>query len=261
MSAALAIEGAVHVCSIDLIKAEKKDRRLYVAAGSASIEITSREHAQMACAANINGAISGFTAGAQYLSDTIFACPPPADLTQHVKDGALCSMGINLLISGTTKSMAALSDVKEPCKDPQYGDVPYSQPLAKGREQYTLAGCLNACGQATTYLAKIGYSLDAITTACPKNPDSYQRAECDNQIGGLLANIGQVATYLSAASAICGPTVLTPFACVNRIAATITGFADIAQAGGVLYEGCEPKSENEWWTMNYDGHSSTNAPR
>ena len=61
---------------------------------------------------------------------------------------------------------------------------------------------------------------------------------CTENIGSLLADLGQVATYLSAAASGCGRRILLPFSCSSRLAATITGLFDVVQGVGATLAWC-----------------------
>ena len=54
--------------------------------------------AKMSCASQINGIISSFFAVSQYVSDSIYTCPPPNQVKSEYR--AKCSMGISVLVSG-----------------------------------------------------------------------------------------------------------------------------------------------------------------
>lgn len=195
--------------------------------------------AKMSCASQINGIISSFFAVSQYVSDSIYTCPPPNQVKSEYR--AKCSMGISVLVSGVEKSAAALSDIAVECQDPTSGVVPYSKEIQPGRSEVVLAACLNNIGQAITYIAKIGYQLNSLATSpgvCPKYPTTYERYVCLENIGSLLADLGQVATYISAAASGCGSATLVPFACSSRLAATITGLFDAVQGIGATLAWC-----------------------
>lgn len=215
---------------------DQNARRLAFNVPSASIQNKSLEDARMSCASQINGIISSFLAVSQYVSDSVYTCPAPQNVKSEYQ--ANCSMSISVLTSGVEKSAAALSDIAVECRDPTMGDVPYSKAVKPGREDILLAACLNNIGQALSYIGKIGYQLNDLATApgvCPEYPSNYQRYVCTENIGSLLADLGQVATYLSAAASGCGDTTLVPFSCSSRIAATVTGMFDAVQGiGGAL---------------------------
>jgi len=263
MSAALSLEASIHVCNLPTPaaasspsvkefekvwtggnrrlhpqgnKTEAIGRRLAFNVPSASVQSKSVEEAKMSCASQINGIVSSFLAVSQYVSDSQYSCPAPQDVKNEF--GARCSMSISVLTSGLTKSAAALSDIAVECKDPTVNPVPYSRDVKPDRVNVVFAACLNNIGQATTYLAKVGYQLNALATSpgkCPEYPTQNERYVCTENIGSLLADIGQVATYLSAAASGCGVTTLVPFGCSSRIAATVTGLFDAVQGiGGAL---------------------------
>lgn len=211
-------------------------RRLAFNVPSASVQNKSLEEARMSCASQINGIISSVLAVSQYISDSVYTCPAPQNVKSEYQ--AKRGMSISVLTSGVEKSAAALSDIAVECRDPTMGDVPYSKAVKPGREDILLAACLNNIGQALSYIGKIGYQLNDLATApgvCPEYSTSYERYVCTENIGSLLADLGQVATYLSAAASGCGHTTLVPFSCSSRIAATVTGMFDAVQGiGGAL---------------------------
>ena len=192
----------------------------------------------MTCAGQINGIVSSFLAVSQYVSDTVTTCPSPNNIPKGSNYPSRCSMSISVLTSGLTKSAAALSDIAIQCADPTSGEIPYSKPVNPDRKPEVLAACLNNIGQAMIYLAKASFELNSLATEpgkCPKFPTNYQRYVCTEHIGSLLADLGQIATYLSGAASGCGSTTLVPYACTSRIAATVTGLFDGVQGvGGAL---------------------------
>ncbi|CAJ1361006.1 unnamed protein product [Effrenium voratum] len=252
MAALLSLEAAIHVCTLPpadtaavdaeaapgqttwagqrLLSAFAALRRLAFGVHAASIELTDEQEIRMACSVQINGIISSFLAVSQYISDANVACPAPQDVKNA--DDARCSTGISVLTSGLTKSSSALSDIAVQCADPF--TQAYAKPVKAGREMVNLAACLNNVGQATAYVAKAGFALNDVATQpgkCPKYPTQYQRYECTKNIGALLADLGQIATYLSGAASGCGE-ILVPFACTSRIAGTITGLFDVVEGVG-----------------------------
>eukprot|EP00435_Cladocopium_sp_Y103_P046075 s704_g13.t1 len=227
----------VFMCNRDVTRSDGAHaRRLAFNVPSASVQNKSLEEARMSCASQINGIISSVLAVSQYVSDSVYTCPAPQNVKSEYQ--AKCSMSISVLTSGVEKSAAALSDIAVECRDPTTGDVPYSKAVKPGREDILLAACLNNIGQALSYIGKIGYQLNDLATApgvCPEYPTTYERYVCTENIGSLLADLGQVATYLSAAASGCGDTTLVPFSCSSRIAATVTGMFDAVQGiGGAL---------------------------
>lgn len=258
MAALLSLEASIHVCnlpfpemastpSVKEIETSKTGdvpggdgsanaRRLAFNVPSASVQNKSLEEARMSCASQINGIISSVLAVSQYISDSVYTCPAPQNVKSEYQ--AKRGMSISVLTSGVEKSAAALSDIAVECRDPTMGDVPYSKAVKPGREDILLAACLNNIGQALSYIGKIGYQLNDLATApgvCPEYSTSYERYVCTENIGSLLADLGQVATYLSAAASGCGHTTLVPFSCSSRIAATVTGMFDAVQGiGGAL---------------------------
>lgn len=258
MAALLSLEASIHVCnlpfpemastpSVKEIETSKTGdvpggdgsanaRRLAFNVPSASVQNKRLEEARMSCASQINGIISSVLAVSQYISDSVYTCPAPQNVKSEYQ--AKRGMSISVLTSGVEKSAAALSDIAVECRDPTMGDVPYSKAVKPGREDILLAACLNNIGQALSYIGKIGYQLNDLATApgvCPEYSTSYERYVCTENIGSLLADLGQVATYLSAAASGCGHTTLVPFSCSSRIAATVTGMFDAVQGiGGAL---------------------------
>lgn len=267
MAALLSLEASIHVCNLpnpeaasspsvkefervwlgnrrlslanreNVTSPQSPLRRLAFNVPSANVAKKNVKEAQMSCASQINGIISSLLYVDQYVSDSIYTCPPPNEVASLYP--AKCSMSIGVLVGGVAKAAAALSDIAVECKDPTGSTlVPYSKQPEAGREDVLLAACLNNVGQATTYVARVGYQLDAIATSpgvCPEYPTKNDRAVCTENIAGLLADISQVATYLSAAASGCGNTTLVPFSCSSRIAATVTGLFDVAQGvGGAL---------------------------
>eukprot|EP00931_Biecheleriopsis_adriatica_P028744 TRINITY_DN17135_c0_g1_i2.p1 TRINITY_DN17135_c0_g1~~TRINITY_DN17135_c0_g1_i2.p1 ORF type:complete len:380 (+),score=43.15 TRINITY_DN17135_c0_g1_i2:28-1167(+) len=190
-SAVLNLITTAHVCPqiAKLRQDETGGRRLDIHVATGLGKLAKVEHAQMSCAANIQGAVSGFTAVGQYGSGIQLDCP--YTVATRTQDQATCALGINLLFSGLTKSTAAGSDIAILCQPPQDGRVPYSKPGGLGQKDASkrdtaLAACLVNVGQATTYLAKVGWSFDALTTSCPSNPTDYQKGGCANQMAGSL---------------------------------------------------------------------------
>jgi len=257
MSALLSLEASIHVCNLHTPDAADANwekvwtgnRRLRDVAGpetrrlafnvpQSSVKDQSVQEAKMSCASQINGIISSFLAVSQYVSDTITSCPAPNDIPKGSNYPARCSMSISVLTSGATKSASALSDIAVQCADPTNGDIPYSKEIDPDRAPQVLAACLNNIGQAIDYIVKTAYELNALATEpghCPKFPTTYERYVCTEHIGSLLADLGQVATYLSAAASGCGKTTLVPMACSSRLAATVTGLFDMVQGiGGSL---------------------------
>lgn len=264
MAALLSLEASIHVCNLpspqaasspsvkefervwlgnrrltpdeNFTSSQSPLRRLAFNVPSASVAKKNVKEAQMSCASQINGIISSLLYVDQYVSDSVYTCPPPNKVDSLYP--AKCSMSIGVLVGGVAKAAAALSDIAVECKNPTSTLVPYSKQPEAGREDVLLAACLNNVGQATTYVARVGYQLDSIATSpgvCPEYPTKNDRAVCTENIAGLLADIAQVATYLSAAAAGCGNTTLVPFSCSSRIAATVTGLFDVAQGvGGAL---------------------------
>ncbi|CAK8996609.1 unnamed protein product [Durusdinium trenchii] len=265
MAAMLSLEASIHVCNLPTATAAsspetkefervwlgnrrllegnrtaKPPRRLAFNIPASSVQKNSIKEARMSCASQINGMISSLSGVSQYISDSIYTCPPPNEVKSNYP--ARCSMGISLLIFGLTKSAAALSDIAVECKDPTTGLIPYAKEFEPGREEIILAACLNNIGQGMSYLARVGYELNTIATApgvCPKYPSSNQREVCMENIGSLLADIGQVATYFSAAASGCGAMNLVPYSCASRIAGTITGLFDTIQAVGAMAAWCD----------------------
>lgn len=256
MSALLSLEASIHVCNLHTPESEDakwekvwsgnrrlrdivpKTRRLAFNVPQSSVKGQSVQEAKMSCAAQINGIISSFLAVSQYVSDTITSCPAPNDIPKGSNYPARCSMSISVLTSGATKSASALSDIAVQCADPTNGDIPYSREIDPDRAPQVLAACLNNIGQAIDYIVKTAYELNALATEpghCPKFPTTYQRYICTEHIASLLADLGQVATYLSGAASGCGRTTLVPMACSSRLAATVTGLFDMVQGiGGSL---------------------------
>jgi len=265
-SALLSIEGATIVCPKaeasykESMTAEQEGarrlevqqrRRLfdtYGATAGVHLHLGSGDLARMACAANVQAVLSGFLAVSQYVSQAVYQCPVMVD--PKTKDGAGCSMALSVLTSGLTKSTAAASDVAQQCRDP--ATTPYSLPIASGQQAGVRAACMINVGQASTYLAKVGLSMNGIVDHCkapgatPNNGARFnwwEQAACGQEMGGEFANIGQVATYLAAAASDCGTTILVPFACANRAAAIVTGLADIVQGAFGIKQYCIPPGQ------------------
>merc|ERR1711933_255297 len=76
---------------------------------------------------------------------------------------------------------------------------------------------------------------------CNTSSEDFNPALCEGAIGTEFANAGQVATYLGGAISECGKSILVPSACVNRVAATFTGFADVAEGAGKIAGHCSPE--------------------
>lgn len=120
MSALLSLEASIHVCNLPTPEAasaprakefervwlgnrrlaegdNRTGRRLAFNVPSASTAANVVE-AKMSCASQINGIISSFFAVSQYVSDSIYTCPPPNQVKSEYR--AKCSMGISVLVSG-----------------------------------------------------------------------------------------------------------------------------------------------------------------
>ncbi|CAK8996611.1 unnamed protein product [Durusdinium trenchii] len=261
MAAVLSLEASIHVCNLPNAKVASspqakefervwlgnrrllaegnrtaESRRLAFNIPASSVRQDSIKEARMSCASQINGMISSLSGVSQYISDSTYTCPPPNEV--KTKYPAKCSMGISLLIFGLTKTAAAMSDISVQCKDPTTGLVPYSKHFEQGRERVMLAACLDNVGQAISFLARVGYQLNTIATApgvCPESPSTYEREVCMLSISCLIADLGQMTTFLAGAASGCGSTYLVPFACASRITASLTGlFGAISGIGAAL---------------------------
>eukprot|EP00913_Durusdinium_trenchii_P026404 g24774.t2 len=161
------------------------------------------EHTEGQCDSLLDGALRSFRRALPVSNERFDWRPLRHALVRDMK--ALGKDG------GVEKSAAALSDIAVECQDPTSGVVPYSKEIQPGRSEVVLAACLNNIGQAITYIAKIGYQLNSLATSpgvCPKYPTTYERYVCLENIGSLLADLGQVATYISAAASGCGSATL-----------------------------------------------------
>jgi len=210
-------------------------RRLDLTAGGASSGIhQDKKGAEMGCSVGINGVISSFTAVSQYLSGAIADCPQKIDTA--VKERASCTSANSVFASGLTKSAAALSDIAIQC-----GMGPAIKEKKASRKGWIMASCVIGVDQAATYLAKVGLTLNSTMNHCEKTSKDYNPALCEGNIASEFANAGQVATYLGGAISECGRSILVPSACVNRVAATFTGFADVAEGAGKIAGHCSPE--------------------
>ncbi|CAL1172558.1 unnamed protein product [Cladocopium goreaui] len=107
-------------------------RRLAFNVPSASVAKKNVKEAQMSCASQINGIISSLLYVDQYVSDSVYTCPPPNKVDSLYP--AKCSMSIGVLVGGVAKAAAALSDIAVECKNPTSTLVPYSKQPEAGRE-------------------------------------------------------------------------------------------------------------------------------
>eukprot|EP00929_Paragymnodinium_shiwhaense_P108101 TRINITY_DN74427_c0_g1_i1.p1 TRINITY_DN74427_c0_g1~~TRINITY_DN74427_c0_g1_i1.p1 ORF type:complete len:453 (-),score=65.84 TRINITY_DN74427_c0_g1_i1:577-1935(-) len=223
------------------LRASGGGRRLILSTDTAAYTLRDHQQRQMACSANINGMISGLTAVGQFVSGSVSDCPEMIDAAAKKK--AQCTLGIMVLLSGLTKTTAALSDVAQQCAYVRTTHAsPYFRfPINKDRIGLTKLSCVVNVGQAVSYAARIGLKVTGSmfkNRTCEHGSKWFNVADCVAELGGELANIGQVATYVAGAVVTCGNEIIINAGCGNRVVASATGVADITEGAGKIMQFC-----------------------